>query len=165
MLAAVATSLSGGDGISYLVRMAGVLLIASYAYASTDDGDLFDLGVWIGSRLGARRTGFALGLTAELVLGSLAAAADDLAQIRLAVEQKRFPLLRTWFSTGSALLNTELRRGRDLAGLLALRGYSGGGVHVPKFAPLPADMATAALAVVVLFLAIFAPRDIFILIP
>ncbi len=165
LLAAVATSLSGGDGISYLVRMAGVALIAAHAYASTRDGDLFDLGAWLGGRLGLPRAGFSLGLTAELTMGSLAAAADDLAQIRLAVGQKRLPPFRRWLSIGSALLAAELGRGREVADLLALRGYAGGGVHVPRFAPARQDLPAAALACAVLLLAIAAPRDVFILIP
>ncbi|MEN6519273.1 MAG: hypothetical protein ABFC38_14050 [Methanospirillum sp.] len=163
LLAAAATAVSGGDGVSYFVRISAVLLIAAHAYVSQRDGDLFDLGAWLGARAGLPAIGFDLGLTAELTLGSLAAAADDLAQIRLAVEQKRLPLLPRWFAVGAALLHAELRRGRELAGLIALRGYGGGGVHVPHFAPTLAERLSAGAAISVLLFAILGPRDIFIL--
>ena len=52
-------------------------------------------------------------------------------EIRLAVDQKRLPLLPGWFAVGTALLFAELRRGRELARLLALRGYAGGGTARP----------------------------------
>ena len=163
LLAATATAVLGGDGIAYLVRISAVLLIAAYAYASRHDGDLFDLGAWLGARVGLPATGFDLGLTAELTLASLTAAADDLVQIRLAVEQKQLPLLPRWFAVGTALLHAELRRGRELAGLIALRGYAGGGVHVPLFAPARTELLSAGVAISVLLFAILGPRDIFIL--
>jgi hypothetical protein len=163
LLAATATAAVGGDGVAYLVRISAVLLIATYAYASQQDGDLFDLGAWLGARVGLPAAGFDLGLTAELTLASLVAAADDLAQIRLAVEQKRLPLLPRWFAIGTALLHAELRRGRELAGLIALRGYAGGGVHVPLFTPTRTELLVTGAAISVLLLAILGPRDIFIL--
>lgn len=163
LLAALATALSGGDGPSYLVRCTGVLLIAAYAYAEQRDGDLLDLGAWLGGRVGLPRAGFDLGLVGELALGSLGAAADDLAEIRLAVAQKRLPLLPRWFAVGMALLFAELRRGRELARLLALRGYAGGGVHAPRFRPTRSDLVAACAALSVLLIALPGPRDIFIL--
>jgi len=163
LIAALATALSGGEGPSYLVRCAGVLLIAAYAYAQQRDGDLLDLGAWLGARLGLPRTGFDLGLVGELALGSLGAAAADLAEIRLAVDQKRLPLLAGWFAVGTALLFTELRRGRELARLLALRGYTGGGVLIPRFQTARADIVAACAAIAVLIITLAGSRDIFIL--
>ncbi len=165
LLAAAATAVSGGDGLPYLIRISAVFLIAAYAYAAQQDGDLLDLGAWLGARIGLPGAGFDLGLTAELALGSLAAASGDLTQIRLAVDQKRLPLLRRWFAVGTALLHAELRRGRELAGLLALRGYAGGGMHAPQFTSSRSDLMAAALALSVLLFAIMGPRDIFILTP
>lgn len=165
LLAAGATAVSGGDGIGYLVRISAVLLIAAHGYASNRDGDLFDLGAWLGAKVGLPGAGFDLGLTAELALGSLRSAGDDLALIRVAVGQKRLPLLRRWLATGTTLLHSELRRGRAQADLLALRGYAGGGYHTPRFSPAPADRAAAALAIAVLLLAFLAPRGFFILSP
>ncbi len=163
LLAAAATAASGGDGVQYLVRISAVLLIAVYAYTAQRDGDLLDLGAWLGIRIGHPNAGFDLGLTAELTLGSLTAAADDLAQIGLAVDQKRLPLLRRWFAIGTALLHAELRRGRKVSSLLALRGYAGGGVHAPQFVTSRSDYVAAALAISLLLFAILGPRDIFIL--
>lgn len=165
LLAAGATALAGGDGVAYLIRISAVLLIAAHGYASNRDGDLFDLGAWLGAKVGLPGAGFDLGLTAELALGSLRSAGDDLVPIRVAVGQKRLPLLRRWFATGTALLHVQLRRGRAQADLLALRGYTGGGRHVPRFAPAPADRAAAAIAIAVLLVAFLAPRGFFILSP
>ncbi len=163
LLAALATGLSGGDGLSYLVRCAGVLLIAAYAYAEQRDGDLLDLGAWLGTRIGLPRAGFDLGLVGELALGSLRAAAADLADIRLAVAQKRLPLLSRWFAIGTALLFTELRRSRELARLLALRGYAGGGVLVPGFQFTRTDLVATGVALAVLLVTLAGPREFFIL--
>ena len=163
LLAAIATGLSGGDGLSYLVRCAGVVLIAAYAYAEQRDGDLLDLGAWLGARVGLPRAGFDLGLVGELALGSLRAAAADLAAIRLAVAQKRLPLVPRWFAIGTALLFAELRRSRELARLLALRGYAGGGALVPQFRIARTDLAAAGVALAILVIALAGPRDIFIL--
>lgn len=163
LLAGLATELSGGDGLSYLVRCSGVLLIATYAYAEQRDGDILDLGAWLGRRVGLADLGFDLGLVGDLALGSLRAAVDDLAEIRLAVGQKRLPLIPGWVAIGTALLFAELRRGRELARLLALRGYSGGGVHTPRFEPSRLDFVAAGAAISVLLIAIYGTRDIFIL--
>lgn len=163
LLAALATGLSGGDGVSYLVRCAGVLLIAAHAYADQRDGDLLDLGAWLGARIGLPRAGFDLGLVGELALGSLRMSAADLAAIRLAVAQKRLPLLPRWFAIGTALLFAELRRSRELSRLLALRGYAGGGALVPRFHVPRTDLAAAGVALAILVIALAGPRDIFIL--
>jgi hypothetical protein len=163
LLAALATALSGGDGPSYLVRCTGVLLVATYAYTEQRDGDLLDLGAWLGSRVGFPRIGFDLGLVGELALGSLRAAAADLGEIRLAVAQKRLSLLPGWIAIGTTLLFAELRRGRELARLLALRGYAGGGALEPRFQPTRADIVAACAAVPVMLIALLGPRDIFIL--
>ena len=163
LLAALATGLSGGDGFSYLVRCAGVVLIAAYAYAEQRDGDLLDLGAWLGARVGLPRAGFDLGLVGELALGSLRAAATDLAEIRIAVAQKRLPVIPRWFAIGTALLFAELRRSRDMARLLALRGYAGGGVLVHRFPSARTDLAAAVVALAILVAALAGPRDIFIL--
>lgn len=163
LLAAAATALTGGNGISYMIRISAVLLVATYAHASNRDGDLFDVGAWLGAQLGVPAMGFDLGLTAEIAIGSLAAAADDLAEIRLAAGQKGLPLLERWLTVGTAILYAELRRGRELSGLLALRGYRGGGTHRPRFETSRSDIVAAALAISVLLVAILASRDIFIL--
>ncbi len=160
VLAAIATSLSGGDGLSYLARIGAVLLVASYAFSHRQDGELLDLGVWV---LG-RRIGFDLGLTAELALQAVEVAGDDLARIRLAVAQKGpASRLRRWVEVGTALLFAHLRRSQEIALVLALRGYSGGGAYCPRFSHGRWDSPAALGAICILLLAIVEPRDIFIL--
>lgn len=53
---------SGGDGLSYFIRISAVLIIASWMYAERYPGELLDVGVWF---LGTK-TGFDLGLIGEL---------------------------------------------------------------------------------------------------
>ena len=160
LLAGIATSLSGGDGLSYLVRIGAVLLVASYAFSHRQDGELLDLGVW----LFGRRTGFDLGLTAELALQAIDVAGEDLARIRLAIAQKGTgSRLRQWVEVGTALLFTHLRRSQEVALVLALRGYTGGGEYCPHFQRGGRDLPATLGAICILFLAIVEPRDIFIL--
>ena len=160
LLAGIATSLSGGDGLSYLVRIGAVLLVASYAYSHRQDGELMDLGVW----LFGRRVGFDLGLTAELALQAIDVAGEDLARIRLAVAQKGSgSCLRRWVDMGTALLFAHLRRSQEVTLVLALRGYAGGGAHCPHFERGARDLPAALGAICILLLAFLEPRDIFIL--
>jgi energy-coupling factor transport system permease protein len=163
VIAALGVSLSGGDGASYLARCTGVLLIAAYAYAERREGELLDVGAWLGDRIGIPDLGFEVGLVGELALGALAASADDLDLIRLAVDQKRLPVIERWISTGTALLHAALRRGSDLSLLLALYGFRGGGVHSPAFAPTRADAIGVLAAISIVLFAFLGPRDIFIL--
>lgn len=46
-VAALATTLSGGDGASYLIRIGVVLLIASWAYSERYPGEFLDVSVWL----------------------------------------------------------------------------------------------------------------------
>ncbi|NLX49801.1 MAG: hypothetical protein GXY82_08035 [Methanospirillum sp.] len=163
VLAALAASASGGDGPSYLVRCGAVFVIAAHAHAAQRDGDLLDLGAWLGNRAGCPRAGFDLGLVGELALGSIAAAADDLERIRFAAEQKGSGPVSRWVAVGTALLFAELRRSRDLARNLAVRGYHGGGRHDPVFSSPIADLPAAVAAISVLIAAILAPHEFFIL--
>lgn len=160
LLAGIATSLSGGDGLSYLIRIGVVLLIASFAYSHRQDGELLDLGVWL---LG-RGPGFDLGLTAELALQAIDVAREDLFRIRLATAQKGpASRLRRWVSIGTALLFSHLRRSREVALLLALRGYRGGGTHCPRFQQKEQDLPAALSAIAVLLCSFAVSRDILIL--
>lgn len=159
-LSAVATQLSGGDGGSYLLRITVVLLIASWAYSERIEGEMMDLAVW----LFGRKIGFDIGLLAEIAIQSLEIAHQDLRRIRVALTLKgKETGLRSLFLIGTLLVHTQLDRSRDLASLLALRGYVGGGSLCPKFKTARSDLLPATTAILIGLLVIVPVRDVFIL--
>lgn len=159
-LSAVATQLSGGDGGSYLLRITVVLLVASWAYSERIEGEMMDLAVW----LFGRNIGFDIGLLAEIAIQSLEIAHQDLGRIRVALTLKgKGTGLRSLLLIGTLLVHTQLDRSRDLASLLALRGYVGGGSLCPKFKTARSDLLPAITAILIGLLVIMPFRDIFIL--
>lgn len=121
---------SGGDGLSYFIRISAVLIIASWMYAERYPGELLDVGVWF---LGTK-TGFDLGLIGELSMSSLDTLAREVDRISIALRQKG-----TSLSPGiipavfSGILIRQLNLAHERAILLTLRGYTTGGTHCPSF--------------------------------
>jgi energy-coupling factor transport system permease protein len=139
--------ITGGSGISYLVRFTAVLLIAAWAFAVYRPGELLDIGVW----LFGKGLGFDLGLVGEMGMRSLLLSADDLSRIIAAQRLKG----RSWnwrtFGPGLAVLvHLALRRADDQAGILALRGYRGGGTCTPQFTRGRWDVFATGCAVLAL---------------
>jgi hypothetical protein len=160
VLSAVVTQFSGGDGGSYLLRITVVLLIASWAYSERIEGEMIDLAVW----LFGRHLGFDIGLIAEIAIQSLEVANQDLRRIRVALALKgKGTGLRSLLLIGTLLVHTQLDRSRDLATLLALRGYVGGGSLCPAFKTARSDLLPAITAILIGLLVIVPVRDVFIL--
>jgi hypothetical protein len=141
--------ISGGDGVSYLLRFSAILLIAAWVHAEHRSGEFLSVSVW----LFGEGLGFDLGLVAEMAMQNLAALEDDLRHIRIAhavKEQKGiFPRI---VSIASTLILSQVRRTRDQAVILAVRGYRGGGRTCPAFAPTfrdPADLI-AAISIIII---------------
>lgn len=146
-LAAVATTLSGGDGLSYLVRISSVILIASWAYSERYPGELLDVSVWF---LG-RKTGFDIGLVGEMSLSSVEVLVDDVRRIRIALAQKGQHLSpKNLPPVFTSLMVRQFRQARDRACILALRGYRGGGSLCPSFVTPYSDIVAGALCVLIL---------------
>jgi energy-coupling factor transport system permease protein len=146
VVASLATSLSGGDGLSYLVRIASVLLIASWAYSERYPGEILDVSVW----LFGRRTGFDIGLIGEMSLSSTEVLADEFRRMRIALRQKGqhlSPKLLPPLLT--SLMIRQFRLARERACILALRGYRGGGSLCPVFVTPYPDIASGALCVLI----------------
>jgi len=141
---AALAALSGGDGLSYLLRLSVVLLVASWAYSERKGGELLDVGTWT---LGPG-AGFELGLVGEMAVQSLDVLDRDLSMLLLALRQKSgrvtFGLLVTALAV---LVRRELDRARDLGDVLAVRGYRYGGSLCPRFDRGPWDVPAALLAV------------------
>ncbi|HXW98853.1 MAG TPA: hypothetical protein VEI51_03935 [Methanomicrobiales archaeon] len=150
---AALASLSGGNGISYLLRISVVLLVASWAYGERKGGELLDMATWA---LGDR-SGFEIGLVAEMAVQSLEVLDRDIGTVLQALRLKAGRVTLGGLVPALALLvRRELDRSRDLGDILAVRGYRHGGSLCPRFArgrwDLPATASAVAIAVAALVL-------------
>lgn len=152
MIAAGATSLSGGDGLSYMVRITGVLLIASWAYSERYPGEFLDVSVWL---LG-QKIGFDIGLIGEMSLSSAEVLVDEVRRTRIALGQKgQYLSLTVLPPVMTSLLVRQLRLARERAGILAIRGYRAGGTLCPSFLTPYPDIAAGALCVLIFAVSFF----------
>jgi hypothetical protein len=156
----VVISLLGTGGISYFVRITVIFLLAFTVYRGWTPGEYLDLSVWL---FGAR-SGFDLGLAIEMSLQGLKEAGRDWSRMLVALKLKGVrPDFRALPSLGVLLLQTRLMRARDQADLLVTRGYDRGGSCCPVFRTEKKDILASVLAGIVLILAVFPVRDVFIL--
>lgn len=151
---------TGGDGISYLVRMAVILLLAFYAYSERSPGEFLDLAVW----LFGRKLGFDTGLAAEMSLQGMEVLSDEIRRIRVAFQLKSLkPGFRSIIPAAGLLIHSQFARAEEQADLLAVRGYRGGGMVCPEFTRAKGDFPAFLSAILPLILAIMPVGDIFIL--
>lgn len=158
-LAALFISAGGGDGISYLVRMIAIILIGVWLYSEQEKGEFLHLGVWL---LG-NRTGFEIGMIAEMGMQMAESLTGDLDRIHMAMKIKG----QTWSAktlvpAGLILVNDALVRAQDTAELMAVRGYCNGGLLCPKFTHRRFDLIPGLAAIVVGFFA-FVPVSEFLI--
>lgn len=146
-------SLTGGEGVLYAAKIFGILLLAFWFGAAQKPGEFLDLGVWA---LG-RKTGFDLGLAAELSLQFLSGISEDLTHMKAALRIKGQTLSRrTLPALGTGLLLLSLSRAKQVGSLLARRGYRSGGTYAPVFATTGRDilmLCTAGICAALGFLA------------
>jgi hypothetical protein len=155
-LVSLAVFLSGGGGLSYLVRMTAILLIGTWLYADSLPGDFPALGTWL---LGPK-TGFELGMTAGMAIQAADGLGDDFARIRLASAQKQVPWgIRSAISSGRVLICDALTRADEMAELLAMRGYREGGTCCPRFRTPSWDIAAGICAGIILVVAFIPVSD------
>jgi len=122
--------LTGGGGISYCLRMTVIILIGAWVYSGYRQGEFLKLGTW----LFGKKTGFDLGLVAEMGMQSLEQMVSDFTKIRQAQELKgKHVGLRSLVPAGSILIHGALRRADETAELMAMRGYTHGGSYCPVF--------------------------------
>ncbi|WP_292517589.1 energy-coupling factor transporter transmembrane component T [Methanoculleus sp.] len=162
MIAATAlvSAWGGGPGLSYFVRMTVVLLLAAWAYAETEEGEMLAVAVWaLGNRIG-----FEIGLIAEMGIGGLAVIRQDIEHVRIAMALKGIrPGIRSIVPLAVTLIVTEIRRSEEIARLLAVRGYTLGGRISPRFRTGSKDVLASLSAVILGFLSCLSLRDVFIL--
>jgi len=152
--------LSGGDGFSYLVRMAVILLLAFYAYSDRAPGEFLDLSVWFFGR----KIGFDIGLAAEMSLQGMEVLSDEMKRIRVAFRLKEMKFgLRSIVPAAGLLIYSQFVRAEEQADLLAIRGYRGGGMVCPEFKGGKGDLLAFAFAILPLILVFIPLGDIFIL--
>ncbi|MDV2482889.1 hypothetical protein F8E02_13005 [Methanoculleus sp. Wushi-C6] len=162
MIAATAlvSELGGGAGLSYFIRMTVLLLLAAWAYAATEEGEVLAVAVWaLGNRIG-----FEIGLIAEMGLSGLGVLRQEIDQVRVAMALKGIrPGLRSIVPLAVTLIVTELRRSEEIARLLVVRGYTHGGRICPRFRKSTADTPAALSALIPLLLSVLPVGDVFIL--
>jgi energy-coupling factor transport system permease protein len=152
--------LTGGDGISYFLRMMVVILIGFWVYTEQSGGEFLGLGVWL---LG-ERFGFELGMLADMGMQTLHLLVRDFDHIRIAESLKGIrPGWRTLVPAGGVLVNGALMRAESTAELLAVRGFRNGGSFCPGFITPRRDIFIAFMAVCVLLIALVPVSEFFIL--
>jgi hypothetical protein len=159
-IVSVFTQVTGGNGLSYFLRLTVVLLLALYAYYEYRPGDFLLVSVWTFGK----RYGFNPGLIAEMSVQSIYDLEYDLSRIRMAITQKGIKFsFHQLIPVGGMIVLNQIRRAGDQADLLTVRGYTNGGTCCPHFYPEARDYLCAVLAILILIFAFLPVRDIFIL--
>jgi energy-coupling factor transport system permease protein len=152
--------LSGGNGLSYFVRMSVIILIGIWLYEEQKPGEFLRTSVW----LFGDRAGFDLGLVSEMGLQSLSRIAADLRRVRLAGKIKGLKWgAHSLIPAGMILVHGALARAGDSAELLAVRGYRSGGTVCPRFDTKPLDLVAGFFAVCIILFALIPVSEFFIL--
>jgi energy-coupling factor transport system permease protein len=151
---------TGGGGISYCLRMIVIILIGVWVYTGYRQGEFLRLWVWL---LG-KKTGFDLGMTAEIGMQSLDLMVSDFSRIRQAQELKG----NNWglwsiVPSGSILIHGALRRADETAEVMAVRGYTYGGSYCPEFETPMKDIIAGIAALCMGIIAFIPVSEFFIL--
>ena len=152
-------TLTGSDGLSYLVRMIAILLVGTWVYAESAAEDFLAVGTWcLGTRIG-----FEVGMIAGMAMQMATALSDDFRRIRSATQQKGQPWgIRSIVPAGRVLIYDAIRRADETAEVLAIRGYHNGGTMCPHFHTPVRDIVAGTCAAVALVLAYIPVSEFFI---
>jgi energy-coupling factor transport system ATP-binding protein len=151
LLPALITEIFTGNGLSYGIRMGVILFISFWAYSEFRGGDMFDLFV---STLSSR-LGFDIGLTGEMTMQGIHLAKSDIQQIQraYAIKEMKFGW-KTFIPAAITLLLLQIKRSDEVANLLAIRGFCGGGTYEPVFSPSENDCILLLFAFIILLFSI-----------
>jgi len=159
-IVAAVSQYAGGAGISYLIRMSVLFLLAFTVYSGWRPGEYLDLSVWLFGKKG----GFDIGLAIEMSIQGLYEASREFRRILIASTLKGIrPGIRIIPSIGFLLIHTRLMRAKDQANLLISRGYVQGGSCCPIFRTTKKDIFAGFCAILIFILTLIPVRDIFIL--
>jgi energy-coupling factor transport system permease protein len=152
--------LMGGEGISYCLRMTVIILVGAWVYTGYRQGEFLRLGTWL---LG-KKTGFDLGIIAEMGMQSLELMIADFSRIRQAQELKGTRWgIRSLVPAGRILIYSALRRADETAELMAIRGYVRGGSYCPVFETPVKDIIAGLAALCMGIIAFIPVSEFFIL--
>jgi len=153
-------SLTGGDGVSYFLRMMVIFLVGSWIYAEQKSGEFLHLGVWL---LG-KRIGFELGMLADMAMQTLHLMVRDFETIRVAQALKGTgPAWKNLVPAGLILVTGALSRAEHTAELMAVRGYQSGGSLCPRFVTTGGDILHCMAALCILIITVIPVSEFFIL--
>jgi hypothetical protein len=120
----------GGDGLSYVLRMVPIVLLAGWLYHERVPGELLHAGVW----LFGPKIGFDLGLIAEMGIQVMGTTREELDRMRRAMVLKGLPWgVKSMVPVGRNLIHMQGARSAEQARILASRGYRKGGSLDPEF--------------------------------
>jgi len=152
--------ITGGGGISYCLRMTIIILVGAWVYSEYHQGEFLKLGTWL---LG-KKTGFDLGMIAEMGMQSLDMMVSDFSRVRQAQELKGIRWgIRSLVPACSILIRDALRRADETAELLAVRGYTQGGSYCPVFETPKKDIIAVIAALCMGIIAFIPVSEFFIL--
>jgi energy-coupling factor transport system permease protein len=161
LVVSFALFVTGGEWASYSLRLAVVLLVATFAYLDQEPGEFLGVCTW----LFGRRVGFDCGLAGEIALSALRFLEDELKKARWAFSLKGLGIgLQAIVPLSTCLLYTSLRRASDQVDLLVVRGYSGGGSLCARFRTPFRDIVVTVAAITIAFAAFAPVGEFFILI-
>ena len=151
---------TGGDGVSYFIRMMAMVLVGFWMFAEQKSGEFLRFGVWL---LGDRM-GFEIGMLADMGMQAMHLLVRDFDQIRIAERLKGIrPGWKTLVPAGFVLVNGALSRAEHTAELMAVRGYRSGGSLCPAFTISGRDILPGLSALCVLIIALVPVSEFFIL--
>lgn len=151
---------TGGGGFSYWLRMTVIILIGAWVYSGYRQGEFLKLGTW----LFGKKTGFDLGMVAEMGMQSLELMVSDFSRIRQAQELKGTHWgISSLVPAGSILIHGALRRADETAELMAVRGYTRGGSCCPVFETPVRDILAGIVAICMGLIAFVPVSEFFIL--
>ncbi|MHC1625900.1 MAG: hypothetical protein ACXQTN_00960 [Methanoculleaceae archaeon] len=158
LMAGLVSRLTGGCGLEYALRTGVIFLIAMWAYAEYRPGEFLDLS---GSLFG-NRTGFDLGLIAELAMEALGGIRQDATMIQYALRIKGAGLRARLTGLSLSLLTNQMKRSAHIADQLRIRGYTTGGSVCPEFVSTLHDRTAAVSATGVLAISVALSGQVFI---
>ncbi|ADN36463.1 cobalt transport protein [Methanolacinia petrolearia DSM 11571] len=156
VIISVIAILSIGDasgGLSYFVRMSALIVIAVWAYSAIRPGEILDTLVW----LFGNKTGFELGLTAEIAMTEIRRIPEDYSMARIAMDFKGKKIrIRDYIPVLGNILIITLKRAEEHGKILAGRGYIRGGTHRPEFVTEKNDWLALFFSIMIVFI-VFLP--------
>jgi hypothetical protein len=153
-------SLTGGNGSAYFLRMMVIVLIGIWVYTEQTCGEFLRFGTWV---LG-NRTGFEIGMLADMGIQTLQQMVNDFSTIRIAQAQKGGGLSwKTLVPAGLVLVTGAITRAEQTAEIMAIRGYRHGGSLCPQFPSTQGEKIRCLAALCVLIISLISVSEFFIL--